>query len=346
MAESDELIVYGVTEAYVPGYTNHIQKLESGTTTQEVWKESATFQNGDVYVLKTDQGYLSAQSANTDTLCFVTEAEAKSSPLALWKATVSSGLVRLTNQAGQSLNFNRDRWCFNATANGAKMNLTAGSQGTGLALASSTYHNQWYTEVVYMCGPDGNGYLSGNGSALILHPLVKQTSSNTVIIEGYGYSITNTPLTMETSLKVKKRWSHPSGDETLYEKAQVTVKLFANGEDTGRTETISLKSNWAVVFNGLPYLDDDGNPITYTVVESWESADWIPVYAPVVTVQGDVPTYEMTVTNTYRWTGDYELPSTGGMGNLIYILCGLLFALGPFVYGFRLRRRYERRSKR
>ena len=197
-----------------------------------------------------------------------------------------------------------------------------------------------------MCGPDGNGYLSGNGSALILHPLVKTSSSSTVILDGYGYTITNTPLTMETSVKVKKRWSHPSGNETLYEKAQVTMKLLANGEDTGRTETISLKSNWAAIFNGLPYLDDAGNPITYTVVENWDNADWIPVYSPVVTIQGDIPTYEITVVNTYRWTGDYELPATGGIGCPIYILSGLLLILGPFVYGFRLRRRYERRSKR
>ena len=41
----------------------------------------------------------------------------------------------------------------------------------------------------------------------------------------------------------------------------------------------------------------------------------------------------------------YELPSTGGTGTLLYILCGLILVIGPFVYGFSLRRRYERRSK-
>ena len=40
-----------------------------------------------------------------------------------------------------------------------------------------------------------------------------------------------------------------------------------------------------------------------------------------------------------------ELPSTGGIGTYVYILCGLILTIGPFVYGFRLRRRYERRSK-
>ena len=40
----------------------------------------------------------------------------------------------------------------------------------------------------------------------------------------------------------------------------------------------------------------------------------------------------------------YALPSTGGNGKLLYILCGLILLLGPFVYGFGLRRRYGRRS--
>ena len=40
-----------------------------------------------------------------------------------------------------------------------------------------------------------------------------------------------------------------------------------------------------------------------------------------------------------------ELPATGGMGTYVYVLCGLILVLGPFVYGFRLRRKYERRSK-
>lgn len=42
----------------------------------------------------------------------------------------------------------------------------------------------------------------------------------------------------------------------------------------------------------------------------------------------------------------YALPSTGGIGTPLYILCGLALVLAPIVYSFSLRRRYERRSKR
>ena len=346
--ESDVPIRYSVSEAYFPGYSPQIQQLQNGTITEGTWQESASFQNGETYMLKTEFGYLSSQSASIDTLHFVDEATAKNSPLALWTATVSNGLVRLTNQAGQSLNFNRDRWCFNATGNGSKNNLTPSSKGTGLILASSTYQNEWYTEVVYLCGLDGNGYLRGDGSgdsALVFHPMVKRASSTTVVLDGYGYSITNKPLTTETSVQVTKRWDHPLGDSSLYEKAQVTIRLYANGVDTGRTETVSLKSNWTAVFSGLPYLDENGEPISYTVVETWETMDWIPLYGQVTTVGGRTPTYAVTVTNTYRWVGDFELPETGGTGITLYILFGLVLTLAPIVYGFSLRRRNERRSK-
>ena len=339
---------YSVAEAYVPGYTHSIKVLESGTSTEEVWAESAEFKNGEVYVLKTDRGCLTAMSASTDTLGFVEEAVAKESSLALWTATVSNNLVRLTNQVGQSLNFNRDRWCFNATASGSKTNLTPSVKGSGWILASSTYQNQWYTEVVYMCNPDGNGYLSGNGSndsALVLHPLVKTTSSTTVQLEGYGYSITNTPLTSETSLKVTKKWEHPTGNTSLYEKAQVTFRLLANNVDTGRIETVSLKNNWTATFSGLPYYDENGSPITYTVVETWDNRDWLPVYGEIKTISGRNPTYETSVTNRYRWIDAFELPSTGGIGYPILILCGLPLVVAPLVYGLSLRRRHRKEAR-
>ena len=346
--ESDVLIHYSVSEAYFSGYSPHIQQLQNGSIAEESWKESTSFQNGEVYLLKTNSGYLSAQSASKDTLHFVDEATAKDSPLAHWTATVSNGLVRLTNQAGQSLNFNRDRWCFNATGSGSKNNLTPSSSGSGLILASSTYQNQWYTEVVYMCGADGNGYLSGNSSsssALVLHPMVKGTTSTPVILEGYGFSITNIPLDSETSVKVVKKWDHPTNDTSLYEKEQVTLKLFANGVDTGRTETVSLKNNWTVTFTGLPYYDDRGDPIAYMVVETWDNRNWIPVYGEIKTIGGQNPTYETTVTNRYRWIDAFELPSTGGIGYPIFILCGLPLVAAPLVYGLRLRRRYRKGAR-
>lgn len=348
--ESDVLVQYSVSEAYVSGYSPTIEILENGTYVVEDWAESSTFVSGEEYILKTSQGYLSTVSDDKNTLCFVDEATAKTSDLAFWKATVSSGKVKLTNKAGQSLNYygSGSTRYFNATTGSSSsqsFNFSSYSNGIRLSYKSSSSSS---ARTYYLGSLNRNNYAeatTSQSSALTIYPMVKTVTTTTIELDGAGYAIINTPLATETSLKVTKRWDYPVGDASLYEKEQVTIKLLANGVDTGRTETVSLKSNWTAVFNGLPYLDDDGNPIVYTVVESWETSDWIPTYGEIITVNGNTPTYETTITNTYRWSDAYELPSTGGIGNIIYAVCGLMLVLGPLVYGFNLRRRHKRRSK-
>ena len=345
--ESDVPIRYSVSEAYSPGYSPQIQQLQNGTFTEESWAESANFKNGEQYILKTNSGYLSTVAKDKNTLCFVDEATAKNSPLALWTATVSSGKVKLTNQEGQSLNYyaSGSTRYFNATTNSVStQNLTTSENSGGFRLGYKSGARTYY-----LCALNSSAYAAANtsaNSALLFYPIVKTVTSTTVKLDGYGYTITNTPLTTETSMTVTKHWDNPFGDTSVYEKEQVTIRLYANGVDTGRTETLSLKSNWVAVFNGLPYSDDNGVPITYTVVETWKTNDWIPVYGEVTSTGGKTPTYAITITNVYRWTESCELPGTGGIGTHIYILCGLALTLGPLVYGFSLRRRYERRLKR
>ena len=347
MTESDIPVQYSVSEAYVPGYAPQVNKLEKGTYTEVTWAESAQFKNGEEYILKTNSGYLSAVAENQNTLKFVDEATAKNSPLALWKATVSSNMVKLTNQAGQSLTYyasGATRYFQASTGSSSNQNLTATAYGTGFRLAYKSGRTSYYLSTTL----NSKGYIDAKSqanSAMTVNLMTKTVTTTTLEFDGYGYAITNTPLTTETALKVTKRWEYPGGDTTVYEKEQVTIKLLANGVDTGRTETVSLKTNWTAVFNGLPYLDDAGQPITYTVVESWGNMDWIPIYGQITSTGGEIPTYETTVTNTYRWTGSYELPSTGGIGNSLYILFGLVLVLGPFVYGFSLRRKHRKEGR-
>ena len=342
--ESNIPVKYSVSEAYVSGYANNVKVLESGAFEDLGWAESDQFVNGGDYLLKTDKGYLSAVSATGDTLQFVDEATAKISDLAIWKATVSSGLVKLTNQNGngQSLNFytsGNTRYFNAASDTAATQNLTQTSHNGGVRLSyksgKTTYYlsslnNQNYAEAK-----------SQANSALLFYPMEKQTAT-TAVFDGYGFRVTNTPLTSETSVKVIKKWDHPTDDKAAYEKLKVTVKLFANGMDTGMTETIDLQSNWTAVFYGLPCYDANGEPYVYTVKETWTSKDWIPVYGAVRTIPGLVPTYEITVTNTYRWVDAFELPATGGIGHPLLILMGLILISAPFVYGFSMRRRYRK----
>ena len=56
-----------------------------------------------------------------------------------------------------------------------------------------------------------------------------------------------------------------------------------------------------------------------------------------------IPFEEIGRFDIVNYPANVELPSTGGIGTPIYILCGLSLVIGPLVYGFCLRRRYGRR---
>lgn len=342
-------IQYSITEAYVEGYAPQIEELESGTVTETVWPEAYKFVNKSVYVLKTAKGCLSAESETGKTLKYVDEATAKNSPLALWTATVSGNNVKLTNQAGQILTYSHasrssNRYFYVTKNTENYQTLLSTQAGTSIRI----YVNR-NTENYYICDLNNNKYAAvstSTSAAMSYNPLEKTIKTTTINLDGEGYRITNVPLETETSLKVTKKWDHPTGDQSLYEKEQITVKLFANGVYTGRTVTLSLKNGWTDTFLGLPYVDDEGEVITYTVEESWKTNDWVPVYGEVKVVGGDHPAYETTVTNSYRWVGSVELPKTGGIGRIGLVLIGLVLTLGPFVYGFRLKRRHGRRRRR
>jgi hypothetical protein len=133
-------------------------------------------------------------------------------------------------------------------------------------------------------------------------------------------------------------------DASIYEQEQVTVRLYANGVDTGRTITLTLKNGWRGVFRGLPYEDADGNVIVYSVEEVINKDMWIVSYSEMTTTGGSPPNYSTTITNTYR-TGGPILPTTGSAERLMYIVCGTSILLGTLIYGFWLRCKEERRRK-
>ena len=59
-----------------------------------------------------------------------------------------------------------------------------------------------------------------------------------------------------------------------------------------------------------------------------------------------IPFEEIGLIDIVNYPANVELPSTGGIGTPIYILCGLTLVIGPLVYGFSLRRRYVRRFRK
>ena len=97
-----------------------------------------------------------------------------------------------------------------------------------------------------------------------------------------GFTITNTN-TEKVNIPVKKVWVGPKA-------GPVTVRLLADGADTGKTVTLSDANSWTDTFSGLDKYKADGTAIVYTVKE-----DDIANYTVAIT--GDATT-GFTITNT------------------------------------------------
>ena len=344
-------VAYGVEEAYVSGYYSTVEKAEGQfVLTRTEWRNVTAFEDGKVYILKNTSGQaLSTQRSAEDVgYMWVSEETAQSSPLALWTASVQNGTVRLTNQAGQTVTFwygngsPTDFFALNQKVedNNRKQYLTFEQSGSGLRLR----YNRYYL-APSMNSSSKFQTVQQSGQSLLILPMTKVEVSADLPIEEQGFLVTNRPLEKETSLTVQKIWHYPTDlDSGIYEREQVTVKLLANGLDTGRSVTLSLKNNWSSVFRGLPYGDENGNPISYTVQETWSRDHWEVTYGEIIATDGSIPQYSTTVTNTY-YLGGPILPNTGSHSRDMYILYGAGILLATLVYGFGARRKRERRLK-
>ena len=343
------LINYGVEESYVSGYFSEVVKQEGSfeISTKE-WKTAATFENGKTYLLKNSSGQClsTMQSAEDTGYKWVSTDQAVASPLAMWTASISGSRVRFTNKAGQTITFwygngsPTDFFALNQQVedNNRKQYFTYTKTSSGFNFRYNNYYiaNSWN-------GSQKFDNTTRSNQALILTPYIETGTSSTLPIKNQGYLITNTPLQRETSLTVKKNWVIPDDlDKSVYEKSQVTVRLFANGVDTGRTVTLTLKNNWTATFLGLPYEDANKKAIEYSVHEVWFDEKWIASYGSVIASSGTTPTYSTTVTNTYR-TGGPVLPATGSYARLLYIICGAVIIITTFIYGLRYKRKRERK---
>jgi len=347
-------ISYGVEEAYVSGYFSKSEETDSFTTITTQWSETTTLTHGKTYIFKTSSGYLSTLNGNSDTgFKWVSEDEAKTSPLALWTVNTSGNQVKLTNGAGQVLCFYYGNGSptdfFAATGlsetNNVKQYYRYNVSSGGIRLYYDASRDYYLTS--NMNSSQKFGYSTSSGSGMVLTPITQTVTTSTENVEGLAYEITNTPLEEETSLTVTKAWDYGFVSPTSeHEQAQVTVKLLANGRDTGRTVTLNLKNHWTDTFRGLPYTDDTGELIRYSVQENWATPDWIPQYGEILVIDGAPPTYSTTITNHYRWGQGAILPSTGSAARMLFVLCGGGIMLASLVYGIVIRsKRGRRRNK-
>lgn len=348
-------IEYTVEEAHVPGYTATIEKVDTTVSGGTGWAEALTLADGETYILKSSLGCLAAVSNSSDSmLCFISEDKAKSSPLARWVVKLNSdGTLLLTNEAGQTLSFNYgsdpDAFFRAKTGSDTYQAMKYIESGVGIKICHHIDTQYWINERFYI-GSVFNSYgglrSTTEASALIFTPLTERTEEIVVDSDSFSYIITNSVLdsSNETSLTVSKDWDTGLAQGISYEQLEVTLKLLSNGVDTGRRVTLSLKNGWRDTFEGLPYKDGEGNVISYTVEETPILEDWLPVYSDVTESGTSPPTYDVNVTNTYRWGHGYELPSTGGIGQAPWILSGTGIMLCSLLSAYVMRRKRERRK--
>ncbi len=340
--EDGTLIEYGMDEAYEEGYYSSSMKVTQIVIDKAEWGEYVgnTLKTG-TYLFKTGDKYLSATSATVSTFKLVDEETAKKSSLAQWTVTVDrNNRAKITNGEGQTITYiNNSGRKYVVNSSLGNQNLTVERNNSGLFRFK--YDDRYMTNV----NQNGEAGTSTNiNSALTFKAYELVTKEEVINIDKHGFQITNTPLQEETSLTVTKNWELLAGDYASYQQELVTVKLLADGVDTGRTVTLMLKNGWTDTFRGLPYKDEEGNVIVYTVEEVWKKYDWRVTYGEIVTIDGKVPTYRTTVTNTHVPMGP-ALPSTGSFARLGYIYCGGGIMLASLISGIRLRRRKERRLK-
>ena len=168
---------------------------------------------------------------------------------------------------------------------------------------------------------------------------VKEYTSTVTTDKDGKYTVTNTHAPEKTSVKGHKIWKDEENKDGI-RPASITVKLLADGQDTGKTAVASEATGWTYEFTGLDRYQE-GKEIAYTVEE---------VNVPdgyTASVEG----YNITNTHTPekptpgkpnepgKPKKGGELPNTGSESNQAALVAG--FALLGLGTGFLARRKKE-----
>ena len=139
-----------------------------------------------------------------------------------------------------------------------------------------------------------------------------------VPVEGYsskvtgdakdGFTVTNTS-TAKVSVPVEKKWVGPAAKKA-------TVRLLADGKDTGESIELSKSNNWKGSFEGLAKYSKSGAVIDYTVAED-------PVEGYSSKVSGDAER-GFTVTNAVK-TGELDVSKTVAAREGLAVDAGKIF---------------------
>ena len=123
-----------------------------------------------------------------------------------------------------------------------------------------------------------------------------------------GFTVTNAS-TAKVSVPVEKKWVGPAAEKA-------TVRLLADGKDTGESAELSESNNWKGSFDGLAKYSKSGAVIDYTVAED-------PVEGYSSKVSGDAER-GFTVTNAVK-TGELDVSKTVAAREGLAVDAGKIF---------------------
>lgn len=288
-------IVYSVREVPVPGFSSVISAPQDLNDTEN-WLKTDALRDGDTFIFVDTQSG-NALSANSSSFIWITQTQAKNDSSAQWTSIADGMGFYLENGDGYRITLNGTSG-FTPELNGNKILY---------------YYNS------KLFAQNGNVYYYFDSDALansldgLEFDLYKKSTSD---LSGTLLTITNTPIpeSSQTYLNVKKAWS--DGD-TEHINDSITVHLYADGKDTGRTLTLNRNNGWAGTFDGLLYLNsENGETINYTVTEDVFSG-YITEYSEVVHIDGKqitewLSTDTLTAGNIYMFTyNGYALACSG-----------------------------------
>ena len=151
-----------------------------------------------------------------------------------------------------------------------------------------------------------------------------------------------------TEISLEKIWQDVDGNVVEKTDGEILVQLYRKtastaGEAYGDPIVLSAANGWKTTVTGLPanVTNSDGTAgaaYLYYIQELDVS-----LHTPYYQNNGGINEGTITIVNRENVT--YALPSTGGSGTISLMLLGTVMILIPLGYGFRNRRRYERRSK-
>ena len=134
--------------------------------------------------------------------------------------------------------------------------LLANGTETGQT-TTATAANGWTYEFTGLAAKDAQG------QAITYSVAEEAVTGYTSTVNGYDITNSHTPETVD--VRGTKTWEDGDNQDGLRPE-QITVKLLADGVETGQTTTATAANNWTYEFSNLPK-NKAGKPITYSVAE-------------------------------------------------------------------------------